>query len=142
MRLGISMTCFSFANVLRARKFFWICDAMCVGPLCGPAEEAFERPRAKRSGYVWPKPKEPRETEKTKRPIRNRSLLTGSNVVSALVAYVWNDRAPSRPHTHGYELRKPGLHIARLRQMEEKRELQVSVPRSPDIDPRNSRSGK
>src|SRR5678815_2592267 len=49
MRLGISMTCFSFANVLRARKFFWICDAMCVGPLCGLAPE---EPGRKRSGYV------------------------------------------------------------------------------------------
>src|ERR1041384_5777260 len=31
IRFGISMTCFSFANVLRARKFFWICDAMMSG---------------------------------------------------------------------------------------------------------------
>jgi hypothetical protein len=31
IRFGISMTCFSFAKLLRARKFFWISDAMAGG---------------------------------------------------------------------------------------------------------------
>src|SRR5258706_9537766 len=52
IRFGISMTCFSFANVLRARKFFWICDAMCVGPFVISRRRSMGS-GARRSGYVW-----------------------------------------------------------------------------------------
>src|ERR1700704_4734718 len=78
IRFGISMTCFSFANVLRARKFFWICDAMMGGspyaevrrlaPAAGrPAEGLVDGavPRAE-------KRRRTRSAERSRRPERRR----------------------------------------------------------------------
>ena len=136
------MTCFSFANVLRARKFFWICDTMWVGPLM----RRFG-PRCREAWFVWrfrvprndgedeEETESKRGAEKRSRPIRNRSLLRGSSAVSALVVHVGDERAPSRRQTPGNELRKPGLRIARPRRKEVKSALQVAVPRSSRLRP-------
>src|SRR3954469_23175317 len=144
IRLGISMTCFSFAKVLRARKFFWICDTMLGGsPYAeGSAPAAGSLgcvavPRAEKRGSDEEGGERPgrlrarKAAEKRSRPIRNRSLLRGSSAVSALVVHVCDERAPSRRQIPGSELRKPGLRIARPRRREVKSALQVTMPRSP-----------
>src|SRR4051812_45054741 len=143
IKLGISMTCFSFAKVLRARKFFWICDTMLDG---SPYAEG-SAPAAGEAWVVW-RFRVPRElprarngAEKRSRPIRNRSLLRGSSAVSALVFYVCDERAPSRRQTPGSELRKPGLRIARPRRREVKSALQVTMPRFPRRSGLSERTG-
>ena len=61
----------SFAKVLRARKLFWISDAMLVGSLCGLLPKSRVLSGRKE---IW--------------PIHTRSLLRGSCVVPALVTRV------------------------------------------------------
>src|SRR5262249_53088815 len=119
-RFGISMTCFSFAKLLRARKLFWIADAMEVMPLVEPCDDRPDVSGVARLRLVRQKTR--------KRPtVAHRRALRSAAAVPAIVR---GDQRTAIDES-GSRLDKPGVRIARAgnwRELSGRDRLQACVP--------------
>jgi hypothetical protein len=112
------MTCLSFAKLLRARKFFWICDAMCV---------FFP------DGLKWCAERKTKRSRNEESPAYQRSVFISDRggYRIELTTYVRTDECAfsRRKPLLLTAKRKPGLRIAQPQSMEGKSTVQVDMPK-------------